>query len=120
LTERGFKALNLTAILDKAGVDTLSERAGYRFKPAQFVGSLVKWFIILVFLVVALDILHLNEVTSFFTDEVLTYIPRVIVAVFILLSSMVVANLLDDVVGGAARASGFRTADMIARFAKYS
>lgn len=115
-----FKTLKLTAMLDKAGVDTLSEKAGYQFKPAEFVGSLVKWFVVLVFLVVALDVLQLNEVTSFFTVEILTYIPRVVVAALILLGAMVVANLVASSVGGAARAAGFRTADVIARFAKYS
>lgn len=115
-----FKTFNITTALDKAGVDTLSERAGYRFKPAEFVGSLIEWFVIIVFIVVALDVLGLNEVTSFFTVEILTYIPRVIVASLILLGAMVVARLVAASVAATARAAGFQTADMIARFAKYS
>lgn len=117
---RIFKVLNITKMLDRAGVDTLSERAGYQFKPAEFVGSLIKWFVILVFVVVALDILHLEEVTSFFTIEILTYIPRVVVAALILLGAVAVSTLVADSVAGAARAAGFRTADMIASFVKYA
>ena len=115
-----FKKLKITSALDKAGVDTLSEKAGYSFKPAEFIGTLVEWFVIIVFIVVALDVLGLNEVTTFFTVEILTYIPRVIVASLILLGAMVVANLVATSVAGAARAAGFHTADMIARFAKYA
>lgn len=115
-----FKKLKLTSALDKAGVDTLSERAGYAFKPAEFVGSLVEWFVIIVFIVVALDVLQLNDVTSFFTVEILTYIPRVIVAALILLGAMVLANLVATSVAGAARAANFGSADMIARFSKYA
>ncbi len=121
ITEKLFTKLKLTAALDHAGVDTLSARAGYRFKPAKFVGSLIKWFIIAVFVVVALDVLGLNEVTAFFTVEILTYIPRVIVAALILLGAMVVADLVSASVAGTARAAGFAsTADLIARFTKYA
>lgn len=115
-----FKTLHLTTALDKAGVDALSARAGYQFQPAEFVGSLVKWFVIIVFVVVALDILNLNQVTSFFTVEILTYIPRVIVAAFILLGAMLLAQIVSASVAGAARAAGFRTADVIASFTKYA
>lgn len=120
LTQQLFKTLHLTNALDKAGVDALSERAGYRFKPAQFVGSLIKWFVIAVFIVVALDILGLNEVTTFFTVEILTYIPRVIVAALILLGAMLLANIVSVSVGGAARAAGFKASQVIASFTKYA
>lgn len=115
-----FKKLRLTEALDKAGVDTLSERAGYSFKPAAFVGGLVKWFVILVFTVAALDVLGLTEVTTFFTTEILTYIPRVVVAVCILFGALVVANLVAEAVTGATRAAGFSTGAMLGRFAKYA
>lgn len=120
LTKKLFKTFRISAALDKAGVDALSERAGYRFKPAEFVGALVKWFVIIVFIVVALDILNLNQVTSFFTVEILTYIPRVIVAAFILLGAMVLAQIVSASVAGTARAAGFRTAEVIASFTKYA
>jgi len=120
ITKKLFKTLHLTTALDKAGVDALSERAGYQFKPDEFVGSLIKWFVIAVFAVVALDILNLNQVTAFFTVEILTYIPRVIVAAFILLGAMVLAQLVSASIAGTARAAGFKTADMIASFAKYA
>lgn len=120
ITKKIFKTFHITAALDKAGVDALSERAGYRFKPADFVAGLVKWFVIAIFLVVALDILNLNEVTSFFTVEILTYIPRVIVAALILLGAMVLANVVSVSVEGAAKAAGFRTSHVIASFTRYA
>lgn len=120
ITKKLFKTFHITSALDKAGVDTLSNRAGYQFKPAEFVGTLIKWFVVAVFLVVALDVLKLNQVTTFFTVEILTYIPRVIVAAFILLGAMILANIVSLSVAGAARAAGFRTADIIASFTKYA
>ncbi|HMO78537.1 MAG TPA: hypothetical protein PKA42_03870 [Candidatus Paceibacterota bacterium] len=120
VTKKLFKTFHLSYALDKAGMDTLSERAGYRFQPDEFVGTLIKWFVIAVFVVVALDVLNLNQVTSFFTTEILTYIPRVIVASFILLGSILLAQFVGASIAGAARAAGFKTADMIASFARYA
>lgn len=120
IVKKLFNTLKITSALDKAGVDTLSARAGFRFNPAEFVGSLIKWFVIIVFLVVALDVLNLNQVTAFFTVEILTYIPRVIVAALILLGAMILANVVSVSVAGAARAGGFKTAEVIASFTKYA
>lgn len=120
ITERIFSALKLNDALDKAGLDTLTERAGHSFKPGQFVGSLVKWFVVVVFVVAALDVLRLSEVTTFFSEEVLTYIPRVIVAAFILLGSILVAQVVSKSVEAGARAGGFKSASLVGSFTRYA
>ena len=120
LVERLFKAAKLDQLLDRAEVDKLAERAGYKFRPGYFVGMLVKWFIILVFIVAALDVLRLDEVTSFFSNEVLTYLPRVIAAALILLGAFVIANLVSASVEAASRAGGFKAADLLGAFTKYA
>lgn len=120
VVERIFRALNIHAALDAAGVDTLAARAGYAFKPGMFVGALVKWFVIVVFVVAALDILRLDEVTVFFRDVVLTYLPKVIVAVLILLVATVLANVVAASVAAGARAAGFRAAELLGSIARYA
>jgi len=120
ITEKLFASLKLNEALDRAGVDTLTQRAGYKFKPGAFVGSLIKWFFIIVFTVVALDVLQLNQVTAFFSEEVLTYLPRVIVAALILLGSMLLAQFVGASVEGAARAGGFASAELVGNFTRYA
>lgn len=117
---RIFAALRIGAALDAAGVDTLAARTGYPFNPGEFVGALVKWFVILVFFVAALDILNLDQVTIFFREVVLGYLPKVIVAVLILLVATLVANVASTSIAAAARAAGFSTADMLASIARYA
>lgn len=120
VTEGVFKKLRLDDALDKAGLDTLTERAGHKFRPGHFVGLLVKWFVVIVFVVVALDVLKLNEVTTFFSEEVLTYLPRVIVAALILLGSMLVAQVVGKSVEAGARAGGFKAASLVGSFTRYA
>lgn len=118
--ERVFAALNINSLLDAAGVDTLTKRAGYRLNAGAFVGGLVKWFVIIVFFVAALDVLQLEQVMVFFRDVVLGYLPRVIVAVLILFGAMIVANVVAKSVVAGARAAGFGAADMLGSFARYA
>lgn len=120
IVERVFKTLKVDHALGVAGVDQLAERAGYTLQSGVFVGSLVKWFVIVVFFVVALDILHLDAVTVFFRDVVLGYLPHVIVAVLILLIAAAVAHVAKNSVTAAARASGFSAADMLGSVAWYA
>ena len=114
------KTVRFNEALDAAGADRLAERAGYQLRAGEFVGALVKWFVIIVFFVTALDILGLNEVTIFFRDVVLGYLPRVIVAVLILLVAMVVANVASASVRAGAQAAGFGASGLLASVTRYA
>jgi len=117
LIKKGFRALKLDAALDKAGVDDLSARAGYAFKPTQFIGSLVKWFVVLVFAVVAFDILGLNQVTVFAREVVLGYLPQVFAAALILFVGVLVAQLAKDLLMGALRGAGSKSVELYGKLA---
>jgi hypothetical protein len=99
-----FKRTKLDKALDKAGVDELTNRAGYAFKPARFAGELVKWFIILAFTIVALNVLGLTAVTEFM-GEVLAYLPKVLAAALILFVGLIAANAARGITEGAIRSA---------------
>ncbi len=97
LVEKVFEGLRLDALLQKLGLQPYFERAGLRLRGARFLGQLVNWFLVVVFLLAASDILKLFALSAFLRD-VLYYIPNIIVAVLIMLAAVVVANLLKKVV----------------------
>ena len=119
LVRKLIKRLHLDTALDKAGVDDLSARAGYTFKPAKFVGDLVKWFVILAFTIVALDVLRLNEVTVFMREVVLGYLPLVFAAVLILFAGLLIANVAKTLVMGMVRSGGSRSPEFFGKIAYY-
>jgi hypothetical protein len=114
-----FKRLHIDKALDKVGVDELSKKAGFKFQPGHFVGSLVKWFVILAFAMVAFDILGLSEVTEFLREVVLGYLPQVFVAVLILFAAMLVGNAARTALEGALRASGTHNPELFGKVAYY-
>ncbi len=81
-----IRSIKVDNALKTAGVEDLLSQAGFRLDSGKFIGELVKWFIIVVFLVATLDVLGLKQVNIFLQDVVLTFIPQVIVAALILLS----------------------------------
>ena len=117
---QAVRAVKVDHALKSAGVEGIVERAGYRLDSGVFLGNLVKWFVIIVFLMAALQALGLTPVTLFLTQVVVNFLPTVIVAVLIILVGAVIAELVQGVVTGAARAAGLRSAGFAGTIARWS
>ena len=113
-------SLRVDQALRAAGVERVLERAGFSLNSGAFLGMLVKWFFILVFLVAALEVLGLTQVTMFLTAVVLGYLPRVIVAVLILLVAAVIAEAAQRLVAGSARAANLRSANFLGSMTRWA
>lgn len=97
LVEKVFDALRLDHFLTKMGLAPHFERGGMKLQASKFLGQLVNWFLILVFLLAASDILGLYALSAFLRD-VLNYVPNVIAAILIMLAAFVVGSLLRRIV----------------------
>jgi len=113
------RTLRVDRALQKIGWGHWFSEIGISADVAVFFGGLVKWFLILVFLMAATDILHLNQVTAFL-NSILLYIPNVIVAVIILAIVVLVGNLVYNVVKGSTRAAGVMSATILAAISKWA
>lgn len=100
-----IKAVRVDSALESAGASDVLSRAGFRLDSGAFVGGLVKWFFIIAFLVAAFDVLGLTQVNVFLQEVVLGYLPNVIVAALILLLAAVIADAMQKVVVGSAKAA---------------
>lgn len=114
------KAIRVDSALRGLGAETAMQRAGVRLDSGAFVGGLVRWFFILVFLLASIDVLGLSQVTEFLRSVVLTYIPQVIVAALILLAAALLADVVYRVVWGAARAANVPSAGFMAGVSKWA
>lgn len=112
------RALKIDRVLEKLDLHVLMQRAGYRLDSGAFLGTLVKWFVILGFLVAALDVLQLAQINEFLR-QVLVYIPRVIVATLILIIAAIVADVLQKIVVASARAAAVSSAELFGGITKW-
>lgn len=118
--EQVIAAVKLDSALRGAGVEATLTRAGFTLNSGRFLGALVKWFIIVVFLVASLDVLQLDQVTLFLRQVVLGYLPQVIVAVLIMLVAVVIAEAMRKLVVGSAKAAGIRSAGFLGAVTKWA
>ncbi len=114
------KVLRIEEALKAAGLNEAAKEAGFSLDVGRFLGTLVMWFVVLVFLVASLDILGLNRVTIFLQEVVLGFLPQVIVAVLILILGAVVAEVIRGIVSTSARAAGAHAANLAGSVAKWA
>lgn len=115
-----IRSLKVDSALRSAGLEGAVSRAGYKLDVGGFIGGIVKWFIIVVFLVAALDVLGLQQVNVFLQQVVLLFLPQVFVAVMILLVSAVLAEAVQRAVIGAAKAAHMDSANFLGAVSKWA
>lgn len=115
-----IRSIKLDKMLESAGLNDLMKRIGVKLDSGKFLGELVKWFVIVVFLMAAFDILGLSQVNNFLQGVVIGYIPQVIAAVLILLVAVVIADVLQKTVIASARAARMSSASFLGSVTKWS
>ncbi len=113
-------ALRLDTALRSAGLDSVLKRAGMELDSGVFIGELVRWFIIVVFLIASLQIVGLTQVNEFLRNVVLGYLPNVLVAALILLVAGVVADAMQNVVTSGAKAAQIRSAGFLGSVTRWA
>jgi small-conductance mechanosensitive channel len=112
--------MKLDKLFESAGAGELMNRAGLKLNVGGFVGWLVKWFIIVIFLVASLQILGLTQVNDFLREAVLFYLPKVIISVLVLVLAAAIADTMRKLVQASVQASGSRSAVMVGSVVKYA
>jgi hypothetical protein len=93
-------------LIDVLKIDELSERMGLKemmkgyspkFSVSLLIGKLVKWFFILAFVMAAADVLGWSRVTEFL-NEIIFYIPQVLIAVIILVFGVIAGTFFSSIV----------------------
>ena len=115
-----FKSLKVDDALRRSGFESFLIRGGVNLDSGAFVGGLVKWFVIVVFLIAAFDVLGLSQVNFFLQDVVLGYLPRVIAAALVLLVAGVIGDVTGRVVVTAARTAGVESAHFAGAVARWA
>ena len=118
--EQVFSSLKIDNLFRSIGAENFFRRAGMNLNSGYFVGQLVRWFLIIVFLLPSLNLVGLSEVSSFLTSSVLMFLPQVVIAAFVLIIAAFVSEGLQKVVVATAKSMGLRSAQMFGVVAKYA
>jgi hypothetical protein len=107
VVEQVVRSLRVDSLLAKLDIGRAVERGGWKLNSGAFVGGLVKWALVIAFLLAAVNILGLTDVSDFLKD-VLLYIPNVVVSALILIIAALIADVVERAVKGSVEAAGYR------------
>jgi hypothetical protein len=121
LLARGVEALlhavRFNDLARKSGFADFVQKMGVRDDSAGVIASIVKWFVRLITLVVAFDTLGLPAVSNVL-NQLLLWLPNLVVALVVLVIGGLAANALSQLVRGATAEAGFSNPNMLATVAK--
>lgn len=115
-----IKTLKVDDALKQAGVEDIVHRAGMTLNSGYFFGALIKWFIIIAFLVSTLNFLGLEGVNDFILKDLLFYIPQIIIATLVIFLAALIADVLNKLVVASSKAVSMESAELLGGVIKWS
>ena len=113
-------ALKVDKLFESAGVEEVMTRMGMTLNVGKFLGLIVKWFIIIVFLMASLQIVGLTDVNNFLREAVLPYLPRVVIVAIVLIIATVIADAMRKLVVASSKAANVSSANMLGSVTYYA
>lgn len=120
LVEKVVKSLKVDTLLEGAGAHSLLQKAGFNLNTGAFLGGIVRWFVIIGFLVAALDVFNLEAVNSLLTTVVTQFIPNIAIASLILIVGAFLADFVRKVMSGAAKAVEVKSSGLVGGIAYWA
>ncbi|KNC18056.1 mechanosensitive ion channel family protein [Pseudomonas sp. RIT-PI-a] len=108
----------LDRLMAGTGLTKLLGRGGLKVPISTLIGKIVYWFVLLIFLVSAAESLGLQRVSATL-DMLALYLPKVFGAALVLLVGVLLAQLVNGVVRGAAEGVGLDYAAGLGRVAQW-
>lgn len=112
------KFLQIDRGLESLGFRKAWERSGHKLDTPLFFYELVKWAIIIGFLMAATDILGLTKVTDFLL-RVLYYLPNIFIAAIVLIIGVLVARFVESLVRGSVKAAELHAANFLGTLVRW-
>lgn len=109
--------LGLDRLMQGTGLSKMMARVGIKVPASTLIGRIVYWFVLLVFLVSALESLGLERISATL-DTLALYVPKVFAAALVLVAGILLAQLLNSVVSGAAEGVGIDYAGALGRLSQ--
>lgn len=112
-----LRAVKFNDLAQRSGFSGFVQKAGIKTDAAGVLANVAKWFIRLIVLVVAFDALGLPAVSQVLQD-LLLFLPNLIVALVVLVLAGLAANALAGIVRGATAQAGLGNPEMLANVAR--
>lgn len=112
-----LRGVKFNDLAQRSGFSDFVHKMGVKTDSAGVIASVAKWFVRLITLVIAFDLLGLPAVSQVLRD-LLLWLPNLVVALVVLVIGGLAATGLSNLVRGATAQAGLSNADTLATIAK--
>lgn len=119
LVTRVLEILKLNRIFEKANWREALEAAEIRLNISEFIGAIVKWVLVIVFLSISVEILGLIQFAALL-GRLINWLPNLIIAVAIFVVAVIVADLLDRIIRAGTKKIGVKYAGFLGALVRWS
>jgi len=119
LVTRVLEILKLNRIFEKANWREALEAAEIRLNISEFIGAIIKWVLVIVFLSIAVEILGLLQFAALL-GKLINWLPNLIIAVAIFVVAVIIADLLDRIIRASAKKIGVKYAGFLGALVRWS
>lgn len=114
-----LNALKLDRIFEKSGWKEALEKAEIKVSVSDFCGEIIKWILVIVFLMAAVEIVGLNQFSEFL-GRILAWLPNLVVAVIIFIVAVVASDILGKIIKASAKKIGTNYVGIVEGIVKVS
>ncbi len=114
-----LRKIGFDRLANRIGLARMEQNMGVKLDPAGVLGTIVFWFLFLVFLVPATNALGLTAVSGIL-NTLIAYIPNVFVAILVLFLGTLAATFVADIVRGATASTNIGNPAIFANIARYA
>ncbi len=105
IVKRLLRSLQIDALAEQLNDIDFISRSRYNVVPSTVFSKLLYYVVLLVFAVVATEILNISPVTQLVSD-IITYIPNVFAAIIVLFLGLLLSNFIKNIVQTAMQSMG--------------
>jgi len=117
IVSRFLKIAQLDTAADKAGITKILVKGEIKYTLSELIGALAYWLVILIAVVAAVNMLNLTVAASLL-QGIISYIPSVIAAIFVLAAGMFLASLAASGINAIAINSGITNGNLLSKIAQ--
>lgn len=118
LIERALRAVGLESAVERSGIGDFVRRSGTRMTISGVIATLVKYFIFLIFVQAAANVLGIPQLTEII-NRIILFIPNVVVAMTIIVIGSLIARFLSGLVRSSVSELGVGNPNLLASLTQY-
>ena len=114
-----LKKLQFNKLFDKSGWKEAFDKADIKVNPAEFLGGIFKWILVIVFLLASVDILGFGQF-AIVLSRIIVWLPNLIVAILIFVVAVILTDILEKVIKASVKKIGIGYVGLIGTGVKWS